>query len=253
VRIGVAGGTGTVGHHVTDLVRERGHDAVVLTRSTGLDLLTGTGLAAALDGVDGVVDVANTATLSAKASKRFFGGTTATLLNAEADAGVPHHVALSVVNSGRVAAGYYAGKALQEEKVAHGAVPWSILRSTQFHEFAAQTLARGSRGVIALVPVMRLQPIAAREVADRLVSLVLGPPRGQVPDLAGPREELLVDMVRSYARAVQSRIPVIQIGVPGALGTAMRAGALLPSRSAERGSQSFREWVDSAAHGTATG
>jgi uncharacterized protein YbjT (DUF2867 family) len=103
------------------------------------------------------------------------------------------------------------------------------------------------------VPVMRLQPIAAREVADRLVSLVLGPPRGQVPDLAGPREELLVDMVRSYARAVQSRIPVIQIGVPGALGTAMRAGALLPSPLAERGSQSFREWVDSAAHATATG
>jgi uncharacterized protein YbjT (DUF2867 family) len=245
VKIGVAGGTDAVGRHVTDLVRQNGHEPVVLGGSTGPDLLTGAGLVAALEGVSGVVDVVNTSTMSAKAAKRFFGTTTATLLGAEADAGVRHHVALSVVNASTVAAGYYAGKALQEETVRRSAVPWTILRATQVHEVAAQTLRRGSKGVIALVPVMRIQPIAAREVADRLVQLVLGPPRGQVRDLAGPGEELLVDMVRAYARAMHSRTPIIQFRVPGGLGAAMRGGGLLPSLGAERGTQSFRAWLES--------
>ncbi|MCU1447402.1 MAG: 3-beta hydroxysteroid dehydrogenase [Cryobacterium sp.] len=149
MKIGVAEGTGTVGRHITDRIRQHGHEPVVLSWSTGVDLLTGDGLAAALDGVDGVIDVVNTAALSARASKRFFGTNTATLLTAEAAAGVRHHVALSIVNAARVAAGYYAGKALQEDRVERGPVPWTILRSTQFHEFAAQTLGRQSRGKLA--------------------------------------------------------------------------------------------------------
>jgi uncharacterized protein YbjT (DUF2867 family) len=253
VRIGVAGGTGTVGKHVTELVREYGHHAVVLGRSTGIDLVNGEGLVAALEGVDGVVDVVNTPTLSAQASKKFFGTTTAALLRAEADAGVRHHVALSVVNAPAVASGYYAGKALQEDRVKKGTVPWSVLRATQFHEFAAQTLARTSKGMLALVPVMRTQPVAAREVADRLVRLVLDRPRGIVPDLAGPREEALVDMVRSYARATRSRTRVVQVRLPGAMGTAMRDGGLLPARAAERGTQSFREWLDREVRDRAVG
>ena len=253
MRIGVAGGTGTVGRHVTDLVRQHGHEPVVLCRSTGVDLLTGAGLSAALQGVDGVVDVANTSALSAKASKAFFGTSTATLLGAEADAGVRHHVTLSIVNAAKVAAGYYAGKSLQEERVTRGAVPWTILRATQFHEFAAQTLGQGSRGFVALVPVMRTQPVAAREVAERLVQLVLGSPRGLVPDFAGPSEELLVDMVRWYARATRSRIRVIQIRLPGGMGTAMRDGGLLASRGTERGTQTFREWLDREVRGRPAG
>lgn len=141
MRIAVAGGTGTVGRHLTDLARSAGLEPVVIGRSTGIDLLTGAGLPAALAGVDAVIDVVNTPTLSAKASRRFFGTTTTTLLNAEADAGVRHHLALSIVNAATVSAGYYAGKALQEERVMRGAVPWTLLRATQFHEFAAQTLA----------------------------------------------------------------------------------------------------------------
>jgi uncharacterized protein YbjT (DUF2867 family) len=249
VKIGVAGGTETVGRHVADLVRQHGHEPVILDGSTGADLLTGAGLAAALDGVSGVVDVVTTSTLSATAAKRFFGTTTTTLLGAETDAGVRHHVTLSVVNAGTVAGGYYAGKALQEERVKRGAVPWTILRATHLHEVAAQTLGRRSRRIVALVPVMRIQPIAAREVAERLVQLVLGPPRGQVPDLAGPGEETLADMVRAYARATHSRTPVIQIQVPGGMGTSMRTGGLLPSRSAERGTQTFRAWLDSEVRG----
>ncbi|MGY4858338.1 SDR family oxidoreductase [Cryobacterium sp. AP23] len=244
MKIAVAGGTGTVGRHVADLVRHYGHELVVIGRSAGIDLLTGKGLSAALDGVDSVIDVVNTPTLSAQASKKFFGTTTSTLLGAEADAGVRHHVTLSIVNAATIAAGYYAGKALQEERVKRGAVPWTILRATQFHEFAAQTLGRAPRGIVALVPVMRTQPVAAREVAERLVQLGTGSPAGNVPDLAGPNEELLIDMVRAYARATRARTGVIQIRVPGPMGAAMREGALLPGRDAERARLSFRDWLD---------
>lgn len=253
MKIGVAGGTGTVGRHVTALARQNGHEPVVIGRSTGVDLLTGAGLSAALEGVDAVIDVVNTSTLSARASKKFFGTTTAILLKAEADAGVRHHVALSIVNAATVSAGYYAGKSLQEERVKRAPVPWTLLRATQFHEFAAQTLGRASRGVVALVPVMRTQPVAAREVAERLLHLVLGAPRGLVPDLAGPSEELLVDMVRAYARATRSRTRVIQILLPGPMGAAMRDGGLLPSHRAERGTQSFPEWLDTEVRTTPAG
>lgn len=253
MKIAIAGGTGTVGRHVTELVRRHGHEPVVLARSTGFDLLTGDGLAPALEGVDRVIDVVSTPTLSAAASTRFFGSTTDNLLNAEAEAGVRHHVSLSIVNASTVSAGYYAGKARQEERVKRGTVPWTMLRATQFHEFAAQTLGRASRGFLTLVPVMRTQPVAAREVAERLVELALGSPRGHVPDLAGPREEHLVDMVRGYARATRRRTRVVQFRLPGRMGTAMQDGALLPARSAERGAQSFAQWLDGVTPDTPAG
>lgn len=246
MKIAVAGGTGTVGRHITELLRQGGHQAVALARSTGCDVLTGAGLRAGLDGAEVLIDVVSTPTLSTRASSRFFATSTAHLQEAEVRTGVRHHVALSVVNAGTVAAGYYAGKALHEERVRTGAVPWTILRATQFHEFAAQTLAAGSRGVVALVPVMRTQPVAAREVAARLVRLALGPPRGDVPDLAGPREEALADMVRAYARATHSRHRIVQIRLPGRMGRMMRDGALLPARSADHGRQTFADWLDGA-------
>lgn len=244
MKVAVAGGTGTVGRHVTELLGQGGHEAVVLARSRGVDVLTGAGLRAALDGAEVLIDVVSTPTLSTRASTRFFATSTATLQEAEARAGVRHHVALSVVNASTVAAGYYAGKALHETRVRAGALPWTILRATQFHEFAAQTLAAGSRGPIALVPVMRTQPVAAREVAERLVRLALGPPRGDVPDLAGPREEVLADMVRAYARATRSRQRIVQIRLPGRMGGMMRDGALLPARTADHGRQTFAQWLD---------
>ena len=253
MKIAVAGGTGTVGRHVTELVGRGGHESVVLTRSTGLDLRTGTGLVDALAGVDAVIDVVGIATLSAAASSRFFAATTANLLRAEEGAGVRHHVALSIVNASRVSAGYYAGKTVQEDTVTAGAVPWTLLRATQFHEFASQTLQRSSRAGLALVPVMRTQPVAAREVAERLVELAVGSPRGHVPDLGGPREEHLIDMVRAFATASRSRTRVIQFRLPGRMGSAMRDGSLLPAGTAERGTQSFAEWLDHDVRATPAG
>jgi uncharacterized protein YbjT (DUF2867 family) len=253
VKIAIAGGTGTVGRHVTELVGRRGHESVVLARSTGVDLQSGAGLAGALAGVDVVIDVVSIATLSAAASSRFFGATSTNLLRAEASSGVRHHVSLSIVNASRVSAGYYAGKTVQENIVTAGSVPWTMLRATQFHEFAVQTLQRSSRAGLAVVPVMRTQPVAAREVAERLVELALGSPRGHVPDLGGPREEHLLDMVRAYVRASRRRIRVVQIRLPGRMGTAMRDGSLLPAGKTDRGTQSFAEWLDSDVRATPAG
>ena len=177
MRMAVAGGTGLIGRQVVSLVEQAGHEPVVLARSRGVDLTTGAGLDAALAGAEVVIDVSNVTTLSKKRSVRFFAAATGQLLAAGARAGVRHHVALSIVGIDRVGWGYYAGKLRQEELIRTATVPWTVLRATQFHEFAEQLLAR-SPGPLVPVPRMRVQPVAAREVAARLVELALGPAVG---------------------------------------------------------------------------
>ncbi|WP_448808970.1 SDR family oxidoreductase [Agromyces bauzanensis] len=243
MKIAVAGGTGTVGHHVVDVVREQGHEPVILTRSAGIDLITGDGLARALAGVDAVIDVSSTKTLSDAESREFFGTVTRNLLDAEAAAGVGHHVALSIVGVDLAPYGYYAGKVLQEQLVETGPVPWTILRATQFHEFASQLYGRITLGPFVLVPSMQSQPVAAREVAERLVALATDAPAGRVADLAGPRVERMADMVRRYAKAAGKPARIIQMPLPGAYGKAMRVGTLLAKPGADRGVQTFDEWV----------
>ena len=241
MRIAIAGGTGTVGTHVVEVARERGHDVIVLSRSTGVDLMTGAGLDAALEGVAVVVDVASTFTQSAATSVDFFTTVTRTLLSAEKRAGVPHHVALSIVGIDGSRYGYYAGKQAQERELSAGSVPFTVLRATQFHEFVTQGQIRV--GPFALVPTMRTQPVAAREVAERLVDLAEGDARGRVADLAGPREESLPDMARRYLRATGGRARVVALSLPGAGFREMRSGALLPGPDAVRAGQTFEEWI----------
>ena len=243
MRIAVAGGTGTVGRHVVDVLRERGHDPVILTRSAGVDLVTSGGLAGSLDGVDAVIDVSSTTTLSDAASRAFFGAVTRNLLAAEVEAGVGHHVALSIVGTADAPYGYYAGKLLQEQLVEAAPVPWTILRATQFHEFSAQILDRMKAGPFVVVPRMQSQPVAAREVAERLVTLATGTPAGRAPDVAGPRVERLADMVRRYTKAAGRSERIVEVPLPGAYGTAMRDGTLLPRPGADLGVQTFDEWV----------
>jgi uncharacterized protein YbjT (DUF2867 family) len=182
-------------------------------------------------------------TLSAKASVRFFTATTRNLLTAGKAAGVRHHVAVSIVRAEKAAAGYYAGKLAQEELVTKGDVPWTILRTTQFHEFAQQVLARSSVGPLALVPRMATQPVAAREVAEALVDAAEAGPQGRLTDLGGPRVEQLVNMVRAYARKSGQPKLVLGFTAPGKLWHAMRSGHMLPEPGAAVGRQTFREWL----------
>ena len=243
MRIAVAGGTGLVGSMLAQQARERGHEVVVLARSTGSDLLRGQDVATLIEGCDAVVDVLNVATLDAKASRRFFVTTTHALLAAEAVAGVRHHLALSIVGVDRAPYGYWAGKLAQEQAIEAGPVPWTLLRATQFHEFAAQSLARGTFGPLHLATRMRTRPVAAAEVAARLVQLAEARPTGHVTPLAGPREEWLPDMVRAYAEVVRVRGPVVTITLPGAFGRALREGAALPGPDADLAREPFTSWL----------
>ena len=239
MRIAVAGGTGQVGKLVVDAARERGHEPVVIARSTGVDLTTGAGLEAALDGVEVIIDVSNVTTTSRAKAVAFFETVTSTLLNAAAKAGTKHHIALSIVGCDRVGLGYYAGKMRQEELVLNGAVPATVLRATQFHEFAGQLLS-GVPGPIAIVPSMRVQPIAVREVAEALADLVLDKPQAMAPEIAGPRVESLVDMARRLIAAGGARQrPVLPLPLPGA----MSSGGLIPQGPGPRGTETFTEWL----------
>ena len=243
MKLAIAGGTGTVGVHVVEVARERGHEVVVLSRSAGVDLVTGAGLPDALSGVDAVVDVASTQTMSARESTAFFAAVTRTLLNAEAEAGVGHHLALSIVGIDRAPHSYYAGKIEQERLIRVGSVPWTILRATQFHEFAAQIRARASFGPVSIIPKMVSQPVAAREVAERLIDLAERPPAGRVADLGGPHEQRMAAMVRAYARAIGARGPVLEVPIPGAYGRAMRDGSLVATTDSGHGRQTFDQWL----------
>ena len=242
MRMAVAGGTGTVGRYVVEEAERRGHRVIVLTRSNGIDLTSGTGLDAAMRDVDVVVDVSNRNALTRKKATDFFTATTRNLQRAEQAAGVGHHVALSIVGIDDSALGYYQGKLAQERQLRSGVVPFTILRATQFHEFAEQSLAR-KIGPLVLVPHMRTQPVAAREVAAELVDLAEEPGAGATVELAGPEVLDLVDMVSQVVRHRRAGLRVLPVRLPGRAGMAGRTGGLLPKGNFEKGRQPFAEWL----------
>ena len=245
MRIAIAGATGTVGRHILQTARGRGHEVVALSRSSGQDVSTGAGLVEAIAGTDAVIDVTNVLTTSASKSRQFFTRATRNLLAAERSAGVGHHVLLSIVGIGDTDAGYYAGKRAQEREVSTGAVPWTIQRTTQFHEFAGQVVQRATFGPVVLIPTMRIRPVAAREVAERLVEVAEAGPSGRLADLVGPADERLIDMVRRlHARdGVTARSYEIQL--PGRYWRAAASGLLRgdPAES-DIAPTTFEQWLD---------
>jgi uncharacterized protein YbjT (DUF2867 family) len=229
------------------VARERGHDVVNMSRSEGVDLVTGRGLDQALKGADVVIDVAGIQSMSTKKAVDYFTTATQNLLAAEKKAGVRHHVVLSIVGIDGASSGLYAGKLVQEDAVRHGDVPWTLLRSTQFHEFVPLTVKVGSAGPLVLVPKMFTQPIAAREVAEVLVEAAEAGPQGRVADLGGPRAEELAALVRAYLDRTGRNKKVLVSPLPGRMGKAMRSGALIPPPGAAVGRQTFLEWLEASA------
>lgn len=242
MRIAVAGGTGLMGRLVVAALADAGHDPVVLARSTGVDLVTGAGLDEALAGAAAVVDVSNVVTFNRRRSVEYFESSTANLLAAGARAGLRHHVALSIVGVDRVDLGYYLGKRAQEALVLAGPVPATVVRATQFHEFAGQLLARG-KGPLAVVPRMRIQPVAAAEVAALLAGVAVEDPSGLGLEIAGPQVRDLAELTRLLLAAQRSRRAVLSVRLPGEVGRRMAGGALLPAAPGPRGSQRFEEWL----------
>jgi uncharacterized protein YbjT (DUF2867 family) len=241
MKIAVAGGTGVAGRWTIEALRADGHEVTVIARSAGTDLVTGDGLDAALAGVDAVIDATNVASSGKRASSEFFGATARTLTRTAAAAGVRHIVALSIIGIDQVPYGYYQGKLLQEKVLQESPVPVSILRAAQFHEFPGQYLDK-LPGPVVIVPRWRAQPVAAREVGAALARIAAGDPVAMA-ELAGPREEIMSDMIRQVVRARGNRRLVVSVRLPGATGKAMAAGGGLPGRPGLRGTQTFADWV----------
>ena len=244
MKIAVAGGTGVAGRWTVEALRAGDQEAFVIARSAGVDLVTGEGLEAALAGVDAVIDATNVASTGRRVSSEFFEATARTLMRTAATAGVRHIVALSIVGIDRVPYGYYQGKLRPEQVLPDSAVPVSILRAAQFHEFAGQYLAKVP-GPVVIVPRWRAEPVAAREVGAALAQIAVGDPVA-MSELAGPREEIMADMIRQVVRARGDRRLVVSVRMPGAAGQALAAGGGLSERPGRRRTPTFTDWVTRA-------
>jgi uncharacterized protein YbjT (DUF2867 family) len=243
VKTAVAGGTGLVGRQTVEAVRRVGHDPVVLARSVGVDLTSGAGLAAALDGVDAVIDVTNTPSVNTDQVRAFFATVTEHLLAAEHHAGVRHHVALSIVGLDRLPDdGHYAGKREQERLALSGPVPASVVRATQFFDFAAQMVGWMRRGQSVTLPPLLVQPVAVTDVADVLVEVAVGEPVNGICELAGPETQDLVDMARRTLAARGESLRLIPTW-RGRYGVEMAGEVLLPGPDARIAPTTFDDWL----------
>jgi uncharacterized protein YbjT (DUF2867 family) len=242
MRIAVAGATGEVGRHVVAELERQGHAVVPLNRSAGVDLTQPDGLAQRLAGVDAVVDCSGVATGRGSTSVRFFRQVTDNLLRAEREAGVDHHVLLSIVGIDAAPTGYYRGKIAQEQVARSSGQPVTILRATQFHEFPGQWLDRARVGPVVPVPRMQSAPVAASEVGATLAELATGPAQPQTLEMGGPESFQLVDLVTQAALDRGARARVVPVRVPGNAGRAMRQGALVAATPWRTGTQTYGDW-----------
>src|SRR5687767_14787172 len=205
MKIVVIGGSGLIGKKLIPLLRERGHVAVSASPSSGVNTITGEGLAEALAGADVVVDVTNSPSWEDKAVLKFFETSTGNILAAEAAAGVKHHVALSVVGADRIPdSGYMRAKDAQEKLIKTGSVPYTILRATQFFEFLSAIAGPGADSVrVSNAP---MQPMAADDVAAALADVAIGPPANGMLEVAGPESMTIAEFVgKAMAASGDSR------------------------------------------------
>ena len=204
MKIVVIGGSGLIGTKLVKRLRERGHDVLAASPASGVNTITGEGLAQALRGAQILVDVANSPSFEDRAAMEFFETSGRNLLAAEAAAGVGHHIALSVVGTERLLqSGYFRAKLVQEELIKASGIPYTILRSTQFFEFLGGIAQSGTVGQTVRMPPALAQPIASDDVADALADVVLGEPVNGMIEVAGPEPLPLDELVRRFLSAIQ--------------------------------------------------
>jgi uncharacterized protein YbjT (DUF2867 family) len=246
-KIAVAGATGRLGRHVVAVLGEQGYDVVPMSRTHGVDVVSGEGLDAALAGVDLIVDVATSPSPDEAEATAFFTAATRNLHEAGRRAGVRRTLVVSIVGTDGYSGGYGAAKIAHERAALAGPLSTRILRATQFHEFVEQLLAWGTQGEVAYVQEMRTQPIAARSVAEAVAGMVaeLGGPA--VTDIAGPREESMVDLAALLAS--RRGLPVRVEGVTDPTDPDSRlaaGGGLLPGPGARLAGPTFEDWLETA-------
>src|SRR6478672_7932618 len=202
MKIVVIGGTGLIGKKVVENLRQKGHDVLAASPSSGVNTVTGEGLAKALTGAQVVVDVANAPSWEDKAVLEFFETSGRNLLAAEAVVGVGHHVALSVVGTDRLlASGYFRAKMAQENLIKASPIPYTIVRATQFFEFVGGIAQSATEGQTVRLPPALMQPIAAEDVAAVMADVALAEPLNGMVDLAGPEPIRQDDLVRQFLTA----------------------------------------------------
>lgn len=247
MRIAIAGGTGHIGRLTVEQLQKAGHETVVISRSQGVDLRSGAGLDDALEGAAAVVDVTNTPSQDATEVVDFFVTGSRNLLAAEQRVGVGHHVTLSIVGLTEPArAPHYAGKIAQEKEVAAGPVPWTIVRATQFHDFAALVVSWTEKDGVAMIAPLLVQPIAPADVAAVLAREAVGEPRRARINIAGPDPQDLVDMARRTYTARGKAIKLVPTW-DGPFGLDMSGKVLLPGPDAEITPTSFDDWLAAGA------
>lgn len=244
MRVVIIGGTGLIGSKVVTMLRERGHDAVVAAPQTGVNTLTGEGLAQVVTGADVVIDVSNSPSFDAEPAMNFFQTSTRNILAAEATAGVRHHVALSVVGTDRLAEknGYFRAKLAQEELIRSSGMPYSIVHATQFFEFLKSIAGDATSGnTVRIAPVM-FQPMAAEDVARTVSAVALGSPINGIVETAGPEPYRMDEFVRVGLRGLKDPREVVTDPQAPYFGSVLSERALMPADDARIGKVTFQAW-----------
>jgi uncharacterized protein YbjT (DUF2867 family) len=248
MKIVIIGGTGLIGSKLVSRLRGQGHQAVPASPDTGVNTLTGEGLAQVLTGAAVVIDVSNSPSFEDAAVLKFFETSTGNLLAAEARAGVGHHVALSVVGSDRVPeSGYLRAKVAQEKLIRNSPIPYSIVRATQFFEFIKRIADEATDGTRVLLPPVRFQPIAAEDVADAVATVAVGAPLNDIVEVAGPEQFRFDEFMRLGLSARNDPREVVADPHARYFGAELTERMLVPEQEARLGEIRFDDWLRQSA------
>ncbi len=245
MKIVIIGGTGLIGSKLVARLREQGHEAVPASPDSGVNTLTGEGLAEVLAGAAAVIDVSNSPSFEPAAVLKFFETSTANLLAAEAAAGVGHHVALSIVGSDQVPdSGYLRAKVAQENLIRSSSIPYSIVRSTQFFEFLKRIADEATDGNTVRIAPVRFQPIAAEDVAKAVGRIAVSAPVNGIVEIAGPQQFRFDEFIRLGLGARHDPREVIADPHARYFGAELGERALVPGTADARlGEIRFEEWL----------
>jgi uncharacterized protein YbjT (DUF2867 family) len=244
MKIVVIGGSGLIGTKLVNMLRERGHEVLAASPTSGVNTLTGVGLAEALEGAAVVVDVTNSPSFEDAAVLNFFETSTRNLLFAEAEAGVGHHVALSVVGADRLPnSGYMRAKVAQEALIRSARVPYTIVRATQFFEFLGAIAGSSTDSGTVRLPPARMQPIAADDVAAALADVAVGTPVNGIVELAGPEALPMDELVRRFLSAHQDTRQVVADVHAPYYGAELNDQSLTPGDNPRLAPTRFEDWL----------